>query len=392
MLRPLLSISLALVLLATFSTAHADAPTSHTVAWGETLYSIARTYGITPQAIASANGINPNGWLYAGQQIKIPVNSPPAAASTSPAGYYAVHAGDTLASIAARFGVSAAAVAAANNLPGDGMLYVGWILKIPAATASAVAKPATPSQTYIVQAGEYLAEIAMRFDTTVQAVALANNLPNNWMIYVGQRLTIPVGQTTNTTAAVPAASTTSVKTANVPLNKQEQTLTCEEASVEMATRGSVSEARLVAAMSRSDNPFVGIRGKTNSSYFGGLSDYGAYAQAIQKGLSALGVTSIVLYGQKYEDFKASILDHLGQGHPIVWWHTWRDSYQNPVAVKTSDGATVKLVPYEHAGVLVSATERGLSYHDPYDATVRFVTWEDHRRVSGYFDNMALVIP
>jgi hypothetical protein len=52
---------------------------------------------------------------------------------------------------------------------------------------------------------------------------------------------------------------------------------------------------------------------------------------------------------------------------------------------------VKLVPYEHAGVIVAANDRGITYHDPYDATVRFVSWADHRRVSAYFDNMALIV-
>jgi len=35
----------------------ADSPTVHTVAWGETLYSIARAYGVTPQAIAKVKEI-----------------------------------------------------------------------------------------------------------------------------------------------------------------------------------------------------------------------------------------------------------------------------------------------------------------------------------------------
>jgi hypothetical protein len=57
----------------------------------------------------------------------------------------------------------------------------------------------------------------------------------------------------------------------------------------------------------------------------------------------------------------------------------------------SDGASVKLVPYEHVSVVVGANDRGVTYHDPYDATVRFVGWGDFRRVSAYFDNMALAI-
>jgi uncharacterized protein YvpB len=178
---------------------------------------------------------------------------------------------------------------------------------------------------------------------------------------------------------------------NIPLYQQKQTLTCEQSSAAMAARGAISEAQLVAAMPRSDNPFQGIRGRTNVPYYGGLTDYGVYASGLQKGLTALGIHSQVLYGQGYDEFKENVLEHLRAGRAVIWWHTLWDSYQNPVMVKMPDGALVKLVPYEHASVIVGANDRGVTYHDPYDATVRFVAWQDFRRVSAYFDNMALVV-
>jgi LysM repeat protein len=84
------------------SVARADSPTVHTVAWGETLYSIARAYGVTPQAIAEVNGINVNSWVYAGTPLKIPnpTSVPASISPTTPSGYYTVRAGDTLFSIA----------------------------------------------------------------------------------------------------------------------------------------------------------------------------------------------------------------------------------------------------------------------------------------------------
>lgn len=44
--------------------------------------------------------------------------------------------------------------------------------------------------TYVVRQGDNLFRIALRFDTTVQAIMTANGLPN-YNIYVGQRLRIP---------------------------------------------------------------------------------------------------------------------------------------------------------------------------------------------------------
>ena len=368
---------------------HADTPTTHTVAWGETLYSIARAYGVPPQALASANHTNLNSWVYAGQQLTIPGGGgSTAATAATPSGYYTVRAGDTLFSIASRFGTSVDMISSANDLPSNGLIYIGWTLKVPVA-ATTPSAPKMIAQSYIVQPDEYLARIAVRFGTTAQAIALANSLPNAWQIYAGQRLVIPSTQNAPTPPAPAAAS--DVRLANLPLYRQRQTLTCEESSAAMATRGAMGEAQLVAVMPRSENPFLGIRGSTNSAFFGGLTDYGVYAQGLQKGLNTFGVKSLVLYGQSYDDFKNALLTNLRAGHPIIWWHTWEDTYQSPVKVKLSDGSFVKLVPYEHAGVIVAANDRGISYNDPYDATVRFVSWSDHQRVSGYFDNMALVI-
>jgi uncharacterized protein YvpB len=208
-------------------------------------------------------------------------------------------------------------------------------------------------------------------------------------LYPTRTPTVQVTPTITATATV--TFTFNIRVANVPIYRQLQTLTCEEAAAAMATRGKVTEAQLLAVMPRSDNPFLGIRGQTDAPAFGGIDDYGVYAQGLQKGLSKLGITSEVLYKQPYEEFKNTLLAHMRAGRPIIWWHTWRESYQKPVVVKTKDGSQVKLVPYEHAGVLVAANDWGLTYHDPYDGSVRTVSWADHHRVSGYFDNMALVI-
>lgn len=392
MFRVLLVISL-LSLALVASPALADAPISHTVAWGETLYSIARLYDITPQAIANANGFRVNRWVYVGERLTIPIGAIKSATATAPNGYYTVGAADTLASISSRFGVSVDALASANDLPPNGYVYVGARLRIPSrlASASGFSSEAGSVLSYIVQPGDSLPVIALRYGTTAQAIAIANNLPNFWLIITGQRLLIPQGSPPRAIPVAASSSANEIRVSNIPLYRQQQTLTCEEAAVAMATRGAVSESQLLGILPRSDNPFAGIRGDTNALFFGGLSDYGVYAQPLQKALSAFGVKSQVLQGQAYNDFKSSILENLRGGRAVVWWHTWREIHSRPVWARTPDGSTFKLVPYEHVGVIVSANDRGVTYHDPYDARARFVSWADHRRVSGYFGNMALVI-
>ena len=53
------------------------------------------------------------------------------------------------------------------------------------------APPPGGGRTHVVRPGENLYRIALRYGTTAQAIAAANNLPNIHLIYVGQVLRIP---------------------------------------------------------------------------------------------------------------------------------------------------------------------------------------------------------
>lgn len=195
------------------------------------------------------------------------------------------------------------------------------------------------------------------------------------------------------TSKLPSATPVNyaIRVSNVPLFQQQQTLTCEEAAAAMASRGKFTETQLVNVMPRSDNPFLGIRGRTNAPVFGGINDYGVYAAGLDRGLAKLGVKTEILYKQKYDDFLQATLAHLRADRPVIWWTTWHQTPQKAVSVKASDGTSVKLVPYEHAVAIVGTTSSGFVTHDPYDGTIRIVSWADHKRASGYFDNMALVL-
>ena len=167
--------------------------TTYVVKWGDSLGSIAYRYGITVEALMAANGLtNPN-FIYAGQTLVIPGASPaplPAPAAPPPAvTYYTVKWGDTLESIAYRYGTTVAAIMQANNLANSWYIYAGQVLAIPTGTAM---PPTHPAATYyIVQPGDTLTKIAIRYGTTVWALVQANNLSNPSLIYVGQVLVIP---------------------------------------------------------------------------------------------------------------------------------------------------------------------------------------------------------
>jgi LysM repeat protein len=113
--------------------------------------------------------------------------------SAPAAGRYVVQAGDTLFRIALRFGTSVAALQSANRLRGT-LIYPGQTLNLPAgaplAPAPASAIAAPADGVYVVQPGDTLFSLARRFDTTVAALQAANSLTSA-AIYAGQTLRLP---------------------------------------------------------------------------------------------------------------------------------------------------------------------------------------------------------
>ena len=104
------------------------APLEYTVQPGDTLYSIARKYNTTVEAICRANGIVNPWYIRVGQKLAIP----PGGSSSSPGGNtYVVQPGDTLYSIAARFGKNVWDIVVANNLSDPYWIWVGQVLMIP---------------------------------------------------------------------------------------------------------------------------------------------------------------------------------------------------------------------------------------------------------------------
>jgi LysM repeat protein len=146
------------------------------------------------------------------QTVSLPTSAPvstsaPAAATSTPApasapGTYTVQWGDTLYSIAAKEGVTVAAITAANPGINPNMIVPGQILNIPApgtqpqpppvaTVPSSVPSACTP--TYIVQRGDWIYAIARRFGVSVPAILAANPGINANILYPGQVLNIPCG-------------------------------------------------------------------------------------------------------------------------------------------------------------------------------------------------------
>lgn len=108
---------------------------------------------------------------------------------------YTVKSGDTLGVIAKRYGTTVQELVRLNNLANPDSLKVGQVLIIPggSGTAGAAAPTITSGQTrsYTVQKGDTLLSIARRFGLTVKQLQEANKISNPDRIYPGQTLTIP---------------------------------------------------------------------------------------------------------------------------------------------------------------------------------------------------------
>lgn len=154
--------------------------TTYVVQSGDTLFKIAQRFGVTLSALIAANTITNPSRIYVGQVLTIPAHTTPPPVST-----YTVQAGDTLAQIASRFGVSLRALISVNGITNPSRIEVGQVLTLPYGNV------AIQPVTYIVQRGDSLSKIARNFGSTVQAIASANNIANVSRIEVGQVLVIP---------------------------------------------------------------------------------------------------------------------------------------------------------------------------------------------------------
>jgi LysM repeat protein len=211
-MRKALTLGIACLLtLAAFAPAAAEGPTVHTVRPGENLFRIGLRYGLTVDALSSANGIRSSDRIFAGQRLTIPGygSTASAPASAAPSGYHIVQRGENLSRIALRYGVTTRALAAANGIVNPNHVYVGQRLAIHGAASSSTnnSVPATASSgSYVVRRGDSLSAIARRCGVSMWTLAQLNGIRNPSFIYVGQTIRVP--SATPAASSGPAAPTT----------------------------------------------------------------------------------------------------------------------------------------------------------------------------------------
>ena len=152
-----------------------DVPLSSTyvVQSGDSLYSIAKKFGTTADKIKQLNNLN-NNILSVGQEIVIP------SVALSEVTIYKVQSGDNLYDLAKKFGTSVSELKDLNNLKSDS-LSINQELKVPAVNIG--------ETTYTVKSGDSLYSIAKKFNTNVDSLKKKNGLGST-MLSIGQVLKI----------------------------------------------------------------------------------------------------------------------------------------------------------------------------------------------------------
>lgn len=135
-------------------------------------------------------------------------------AAAAPATYRVV-SGDTVSSIAGRFGLPTASVLALNGLGWKSTIYAGQTLKLTgggaapvAPVAAAPAAPAASGSSYTIVRGDTIGAIAKKFGVATSAVLSANGLGWSSIIYPGKTLAIPGVTRAAAVSATPIAPTT----------------------------------------------------------------------------------------------------------------------------------------------------------------------------------------
>lgn len=155
-----------------------------TVRVGDTIYKIAQRYGITVDQILQVNpGLDPD-MLFVGQKICLPEELLPVCAGLQT---YEIKAGDSIYRIARRYGLSVDAILKANDPELDpDKLFIGQIICLPGELEFC-----PEGQRYVIKAGDNFNKLAQKFKVSVDEIINANAGINPNTLQIGQEICIP---------------------------------------------------------------------------------------------------------------------------------------------------------------------------------------------------------
>ncbi|MFP3895378.1 MAG: LysM peptidoglycan-binding domain-containing protein [Anaerolineales bacterium] len=164
---------------------HSTDEVVHVVKPGETLYSIAERYGTTVLAIIDKNDLPYSNAIRVNQELVIPVGHKPSGTLTPYTVKHMVKQGESLAQLARAYRTTISDIIAENpHIKDPNDLSPGTTLTIRTGTAP-------PVRLHVVAPGQNLYAIARRYGVSVETLVRANGLRNPNTIHVGQQLVVP---------------------------------------------------------------------------------------------------------------------------------------------------------------------------------------------------------
>ncbi len=155
----------------------------YTIVAGDTISAIADRFGVSTLSVLTANGLGWSSIIYPGQTLAIPGLVGPGTPSDDD---------DLVLVVATEPAVEP---------------VVEPVVQAPAAPPAAPAEPAAPAPvSYTIVSGDTVGSIAGRFGISTQALLDANGLDWSSVIYTGGVLVIPAGGSTTPASATPSSS------------------------------------------------------------------------------------------------------------------------------------------------------------------------------------------
>lgn len=197
--------------------------------------------------------------------------------------------------------------------------------------------------------------------------------------------TLPASDSSSSSSSDTNSSASS--TPDFPTHHQEHSLSCEYASIFIATSyfgNPISEDTAINSVPSAVDPHYGFRGNIDGG-FGSTDDYGVYAEPLATLLADNGYNGNVSYGADASTLEAQ----LDANHPTLVWIATRgdDGFYDQNAY----GDTFKLVPWEHVVVAYAYDDAGVWVSDPGNGLLEHLNWDWFLPAWGALDGMALSV-
>jgi uncharacterized protein YvpB/transposase-like protein len=308
---------------------------------------------------------------------------------------YVVQDGDTIDSIANTFGVDPEGIRRSSYLPNGDSLEAGQVIVIPdpgqtpaeAAQMAAEREGTSPwvATAYWVEDGDNIARIAAQYGLNPQALADFNGIEAPFEIVAGQRILIPPSRDGSETQSNAAASS-GVYVPNVVTYKQKRNLSCEYAATHIATAmfgNAIPEDVYINSVPQAKNPHNGYRGNIDG-WWGNTDDYGVYPEALLPVLNDYGFVGEIFYSEGATD---TLKAHIDAGHPVlVWLGFWGDT-----RVRLHDDGTYSVATGTHVVTVYGYDDDGVYVSDPAKADLDFYSWEEFVGMWKVLDGMSMAV-